>query len=238
MPSGSPAPIEGRCNAAIPTGFCMSRPIKGTGRCKAHGAPTRGAWTERLTKLDQATQAEVKAALEDPDQLDVRRPLALAEAVIAKTPLIPSEDTLRQVARRQVARAVGPELINEIRAILRSQETPEDMREVLRDMLAQLLEPTAADLDAAALEMHERSLKLVAIWSKRQVEAVKALEWAKVIRDQALPLLSEFGLKLSVILRKYVPEDRLASCLGEVRNAITQTLGELAAERDEKGRRK
>lgn len=190
-------------------------------------------WSARLKYFNEAGRNEVESALIDPGLMDVRRPIALAEVVLTNTPLLPSEEAVRRLARRRVAAQVGESLICALRE-LRSATDPPEWRESIDAVVADLLEPQDADLEEARVLLHDKSMSLLAKFSKRQVDAVKTLEWSKVIREQALPLLGEFGLKLTQVLRKYVAEDKLAACLADVRQAITVTLGELAQARDGK----
>ena len=210
-------PLDGRCNANTASGYCHARPAKVTTRCRIHGG-NKQTWSQRLHALDDRARAEVDAALADPDLLDVRRPIALLDTVVGRTPLLPSDEMLLNLARRRVLENMSPFQI-------------EAMAKLPNGGL-ELLEPTAADLDAVRLEMHERSMRIIGVYSRRQVEAVKQLEWSRVIREAALPLFGEFGLRMSRILRRFVPEDRVQEAIDEVRKEVRQTVGELAMLKD------
>jgi hypothetical protein len=220
----SKEPIPGRCGIKTLDGYCASKPARGADHCRMHSGETAG-FVSRLRRVSAAAHQEIAEALNDPGLMDVRRPLALAETVITNSPLIPSDETTRRLARRRVASQIGPDLVR----LLREEAARGGDLAALAE---ELLTPTDADLDEARLELHEKSMRLVAMYSKRQTEAVRALEWAKVIREQALPLLMEFGLKVSRILRQYVPDDQIAAATAEVRSAVTLTIGEMAVERD------
>lgn len=216
-------PIEGRCNARTANGYCRAYPPAGANRCKNHGGHAQ-AWSARLKHVTAEGQREIDEALHDPALLDVRRPIALAETIVANSSIVPSDDHVRLLARRMVARAVGPELVAVLREAAASGDT-----DAGRELLAELLEPTDGDMAAARLELQERSMRLVATYSKRQQEAVKTLQWAEVIRELALPLFAVLGGKLNAILRRFVPPEKLDAALGEIQNAFVVTLGELTA---------
>lgn len=210
-------PLEGRCNAKTQAGYCHARPKAGTTRCRIHGGQQQ-TWSARMHALDDRARAEVDAALADPDLLDVRRPIALADALVGRTPLLPSEETVTSLARRRILRDMSPEQLRALR-----DSGPDAL---------ELLDPTDGDLDAVRLELHERSMRIVALYSRRQVDAVKQLEWTKVIREAALPLFGEFGLRISRLIRKYVPEDKVEAAIADVRKEVRQTIGELALLKD------
>ena len=170
----------------------------------------------------------IEEALADPDLMDVTRPVAVAEAVATTAPLIPSDEMIDQLARRHVLRQVGPELLMAIRSIGDDLANPE-AREALDDVIAQLLEPTEGDREAARLEAHERSMRIVATWSKRQTEAAKSVEWGRVVRELTIPILSDFMMRPNAILRRYVEPEKLEPLTDEVKRAITTTIGELSA---------
>lgn len=229
-------PRDGRCNAETAGGFCHGMPVRGGSRCRLHGGE-RQQFAQRLRRLDEEAQQQVHDALTDPDLLDVRRPLAIAEVVIAQTPLLPTEATLERVARRKILRDIGPDVVRLMRHAVNDADEDDDLREVLHAALDELLRPSEADLDEAALDMHERSMRLLAMFSKRQVEAVKQLEWAKAIRDQILPFLGELSIQLTQVLRRHVPDEKYEAALTEMRTAITRTLGALSVAAEDGKRR-
>lgn len=205
-------PREGRCNARLAEGrFCHGKPKAGTTRCMLHGGYSQ-KWSARQKALSTAAQDEIEGALTDPDLLDVRRPIALAEVVVARTPLIASDDEVEQEAKRRVLQRMSPGQIEALRTI-----------EAL-----DILEPTDADRAEVRLARHERSMRLVGMYALRQAEAVRSLEWSRVIRESVLPLMAEFGIGLSKILRKYLAEDIVAKCMVDVRKEMLRVVGELS----------
>lgn len=213
-------PMEGRCNASTKSGYCHGHVKAGSTRCRIHGGH-RQQWANRQRALGAAAQAELEGALSDPDLLDVRRPIALAEVVIGRTPLLPSEEQVTKLAQRRILQRMNP---GQLKALMATG----------RDDLMELLEPTEADRDEVRLDLHERSMRLISIYAQRQADAVKQLEWSRVIRESALPLLAEFGLRLSRILRKYLPEDQIPRVMDDVRKEIVQVVGEMSVLKDSK----
>jgi hypothetical protein len=172
---------------------------------------------------DAAADAEIQAALKNPSTMDPREPIAISRAILDRTPLIASEDEARERARIARLRALGPDLVRlwheEIRRL--GVEEAEEMLEAL-DLLVQ---PTSGDLDAATRAIHTDSIKLVAVHSQRQIDAVKALDWNAAIREVMLPFLTELGLQINVILREHVEPSRQKAAAEKVANAIHRTLG-------------
>lgn len=216
-------PIEGRCNAQTATGYCHARPARGTTRCHIHGG-VRERWALRQRKLSATARTELDTAIADPDLLDVRRPIALMDVVVSNTELLPDDERVRRHARRKLLAALAPE------AQLKVLEDEE--------LAATWIEPTDDDLEASRLELHERSMRMLAIYSKRQTDAVRQLEWTKVIREAVLPLLGELGLKLSRTLRKHVSIEVAAAIIADMRKDMTQIVGLLGQAREAAGGRK
>lgn len=216
----SPTPTSGRCGAQLSTGgYCVRAPVKGQKRCRRHGGSAAKSWVERL-KINDEGRELITAALKDPGLMDVRRPLALAETVLARTALLPAESAVRRHAQRRIIAAVGPDLMRRLRQLAPNLEILAGIEE--------LLEPTDDDLEEARMDLHERSMRLLSMYGKRQVEAVRALEWAKVVREQAVPLFGLLMIAIGGILKRHVPEDRQASAIEELRRAFNTTLAELA----------
>lgn len=220
MPKGGhrSEPLPGRCNAQTASGYCHSYPKAPATRCRLHGGVPQ-TWAARNKALDTAAQAELDARLEDPDLLDVRRGVALSDLVISRTPILPSDETVRKLASRRILADLSP---LQIEALFTNERGMD------------LLEPTEADLDAVRLQLHERSMRMIESYAKLQANAVKQLEWSKVIREAALPLLGEIGLRISGVLRRYVPEEKIPDAIEDVRTAIRQAVGSLALLRDDK----
>jgi hypothetical protein len=210
-------PLEGRCNARLGGGrYCHSRPKAGTTRCAIHGG-TQQRWALRHKRIAAAAQDEIDAALTDPDLLDVRRPIALAEAIVQNTTIVASDEEIRAAARRRILQRMSPAQIRALGSI----------------GAIEALEPTEADCDEIRLERHERSMRLVGMYALRQADAVKQIEWSRVIRESALPLLSEFGLRLTRTLRKYLPDDIVTRAMDDARKDMLTVIGELSRRKDE-----
>lgn len=214
------APKAGRCGAKKARGgYCDAHPVEGGTRCRRHGGFAQG-WSSRLRATQEEGRRQVQLALDDPNLMDVRRPIALAETIVANTELVASSEQVEQLARRNIIRQVGPELV----AVLREAADGE----VGRELLAELLRPTDGDLAQARLELHERTMRLVGIYGKRQTEAVRAMQWAQVIRELTIPMFANLGGKLNAVVRKHVPPDRIDRALEDVKAALLETVGELS----------
>lgn len=188
-----------------------------------------GTRTERaleFRRLSAAGQAAIDAAVADPNLLDVRRPIAVAQAIVQDSPIIPLDEDVRHYAKRRIVKVIGFELVA---AMMGAARKHEDVHAVLTEML----EPTPEDLADARLDMAQRNMALVAAWSKRQVDAGKFVEWSKVVGEMALPLFTDFGVAATAILRKHVPSDRLEAAVKDLRDAIMVTVGRIATMRDE-----
>lgn len=210
-----------KCNKG---GTCKRRPLVGADRCKRHGGGQQ-AWSRRHKHMTAAGQAALQASLDDPGLLDVRRPIAVAQAAIEGTPVLPSDGEVERLARLRIARNAGHELLSALR-----ESDPAEMREAL----VAFLEPTPEDLDGARAELADRTMRLVSMWSKRQIEAVRYLDWSKVITEMAIPLFTELGAVVGAILRRHVPEAQAQAAIEEVQRAALAVVGQLAAARDQK----
>jgi hypothetical protein len=67
---------------------------------------------------------------------------------------------------------------------------------------------------------------MLATYSTRQVDAVKVLEWGRVIREMAIPLFAELGLRILRVLRRHVPEDKIATITADISKEMQLVLGE------------
>lgn len=222
-------PKEGRCNAKTAGGYCHANRIKGAHRCRIHGGHAI-RFGERWKKLSVDAQAELDEAVEDPELMEARRPIAMLQVIAQNTELLPKEETVARYARRMNLRGLDPMTVTALQAAAekaaKNGETTGS--EKLAELLELLLEPDDADLEVARTELHDRSMRMVSTLSRRQNEALKALEWTKVVREVALPIIGEFGLAVTGVLRKYVPEESRDEATNAVHTAMAKVIGELA----------
>ncbi len=214
---------------------CQRPPQAGGTRCYAHGRTQ--AQRLRRNALAADADAEFAAALKDPDLMDVRGMVARSEAVVRRTPLIATEEMAERLARRRIAKDIGPDLIRlwigklEDEARDEDRGTGPDMAAAMLDALDVMLAPTEGDLDLATVEIHERSQKLIASAARTQVDAAKALDWAATTRELVLPVLSELSMRLGTWARKWVgkhaPGD-VGPAVDELTTLIRRTIGEMA----------
>ena len=200
--------------------------------CGIHGSAQPR--TQRLLRGRMQTRAgmeDVKRLLQDPDLLDVRLPLAESRAVLERTPIVASEELALTVARRRILRDLGPSLIGAWRQQISAIDA--ETKDEMLAALDALLEPTEGDLEEATLHLHERSSRLLAAHAKTQVDAVKALEWAKARRDVVLPLLMELSIQIGAILRRWVPPGNVPQAMNDVQDAIDRCIGAVATSEEQ-----
>lgn len=225
-----------KCAATFDDGTtCGHKAVSGGNVCISHG----GRRQERRLRGQRnagLVQEEIDAHLKNPDLMDVRRPVAMTEALLARTPLFATEDMAEVVARRRIAKEIGHDLIRawkaQIRAVGRDEDG--DLASAMHEALMSLLAPTEGDLDEATLLLHERSERIIASHRKGQVEAVKALEWAKVMRERLTPVLEELSMRTATLFRKHVPSHQVTAAIHDYQEMVTRTLGELQAAAQEK----
>jgi non-ribosomal peptide synthetase component F len=142
-----------------------------------------------------------------------------------------------RAAKRRIAREIGFDLVKGWRAqiIDLEEKDGEELVSAMLEALERFLEPTEGDLDLETLAIHERSTRLISAHAKTQVEAAKALDWAKTQRELLLPILNELSLRFATLIRKWVgrhsPGD-VTQAIDELGTIIRRTVGELAETRE------
>lgn len=158
----NPEQVEGRCNARTraregsPAGYCGSWPVKGGKRCRMHGGhspnalpaeqrkrggsgkpPGRpivhGRYSDRFKRTSKTMAAEIEASLADPALLDLRRPLAVAMAMLHEWTVMPSQEDLTKMAQTEemAAMDIQPPAIDVLLAGLKFQRAA---REIVVDV--------------------------------------------------------------------------------------------------------
>lgn len=222
------------CGANTASGPCQQPAVDGGTRCYAHGG--RGQLKRLRSKaLVGEAEEEFHAALADPTLMDLRRPVAMTDAVLRRTPLFATEEMAERAAKRRIAREIGFDLIRgwwaQIDDDVREKEG-EDFAAAMRKALETFLTPTEGDLDLETLAIHERSQKLIAGHAKAQVDAAKALDWAATARETIFPVLGELSNRFATLLRKHVEPGKVGAAIDEMAVIIKRTVGELAEVKD------
>jgi hypothetical protein len=199
---GSPAPIPGRCGAKSKRGdgYCVNRPVNGGAkRCRMHGgtregdpsnALVHGRYSKHFRRISLEAQEEIDAALQDPDLLDVRQPIAIGRVLLNEARLIPSQEMAEAQAKRDISRSL---------AGMNFEGMPAETIEAL-------LEATDADIEIARMTLITRSHKLVGDHHKRQVDALRQIEVGRLMRDVLVPMFGEMGLRLGRLVDEYIDD--------------------------------
>lgn len=184
-----------------------------------------------LRGMSDAGRQAITERLRDPELMDVRRPVALAEHVTVSAPLVPSDEAMDRYARRVVARQVGPELVDELNTILDRyrREGAAELATILEATLRDLLEVTPADHELARLKWADDASILAERYGRTQAAAAKAAETGRILREKTLPLYSAFALEVGKIIRKYVPASDIERAMTEIRRAVEVSVGQLTA---------
>lgn len=222
------------CGANTAHGLCEQPAVDGGTRCYHHGGRSQLRRLRRKA-LEAEAENEEAAALADPERLmDLRRPVARNEVIVRRTMGLDVDEMAERAARRRIARDIGFDLIKEWRAqiddVVREKEG-EELAAAMREILEEFLAPTEGDLDLEVLAISERNQRIVSAHAKTQVDAAKALDWAKTQRELLLPILNELSMGFATLIRKWVgrhaPGD-VTLAIDELGTLIRRTVGAMS----------
>lgn len=190
-----------RCGAKKRDGTpCEARPLKGKKRCRLHGggagAPVdTGRRSTEWRHLSTEGRELVAELMKDPQLLDVRRMLALMEA-IARRHLFPSPELIERTARARWA-------------------------EAKKDGLTEADGPDAVDVEEAERELFMRAWGTLDKLSARMDAASKTAKVDEIMIGLLLPSFEELGQILARVLEKHVPNEVARR---EAREDVTRAL--------------
>lgn len=174
-------------------GTCKNRPVKGSTRCRLHGGhprsgrpPIHGRYSKRFAKIAPASQEAIDEALQDPELLDPRRPVAVQQAILQNSALMPDDDVIESYARH----------LSKWRPNYRADETWADQPR-----------PTDGEIEVARMLWAEQATRLTEAYGRLQNQSSRTLRMGQLLAKQVVPLLSEVGLRLSKLVDRYVPEE-------------------------------
>jgi len=222
---GGKKPEAERCGAKTKRGtYCRSHPLTGAKRCRLHGGiqqqPSHqphniktGQHTvgTRFARISEDAQRAIDEAMRDPHLLDVRQGIALMRVQLTEAPLVPDDDLVEAMARRQKASALQGLTISD------------------PDVYEQLTNPSDADLQLARVAFLERALPLADRFTRRTVDAMRQIEVGRMLHDSVVPMFNEMGLRLSRLVEQYVPEKDRASFRASFRQECHQVVANLYA---------
>jgi hypothetical protein len=216
--------------------ICESSPVIHGTRCYQHGGSSQiESWKRRRLAAD--AEAEVRAAVGDPNTMNPIEPIALSKVILDRTPLVASEDEVRVRALTMRAKRIGGKLIGDWKREIRDsrEDMGDDLTQAMFEALERILEPTDGDFEAATREIHTESIKLVAIHSARQVDARKAMDWDATIRAVVIPFLQELGIELNKFVNDYVEAGKRGNAMTRISRILERTLGLIsqASQKDE-----
>jgi hypothetical protein len=209
-----------RCTAKTRSGArCKKRALKGRELCRTHAGTTldevKAKAAEvlprsRMKRLSADAQRRIDEALRDPGLLDLRRPVAIGQAIIEEAALIPEDDILRASIRRKKLRAVGGMEIRDLTG------------------LDEWLEPTDAELEVERIHYLDQSMRLLERHANRQEGAAKSIEMGRMLNEQAIPMLAEMGTRVGRLVERLVPPERRAEFLQAFRQECRMIVSEIA----------
>lgn len=175
---------------------CRKPPVKGATRCRLHGgaagsgAPVvHGRYALRFHRLTKPAQDAIDSALLDPDLLDARRPVAVHQAILEASPLLPDDDTVVSYARH----------LSKWRPNFDAKQTWEDQPE-----------PSLAELEVARLLWADASAKLAERYGNTLSAAARAVKLGDLLAKELVPLFSELGLRMRKLADRFVAPDKRA----------------------------
>lgn len=224
---GSKKPRKGRCGGKNNDGtYCERHPMKGATRCQRHGGVQQQPETQphniktgrqsvgtRFARVTEAAQRAIDEAMQDPNLLDVRQGVALMRVMLNEAPLVPDDEVIEAMARRQKERALQGITIDD----------PE--------VLEQLTAPTPADLQLARIAFADKALPLADRFTRRTVDAMRQIEVGRLLHDSVVPMFNEMGLRLSRLVEQYVPEKDRKAFRESFRQECHQVVANLYAMR-------
>ena len=166
-----------------------------------------GKFSKRFAREEQATQALIDAALQDPDLLDHRRPAALATALIQSVQLIPDQDTLVELARQAIPWKVQAEH-------LKKNDEP--------------IEPTAAQIEVVRRRYIESSMFATERYSRTVAAAAKQAQLGQLVSAELIPLFEELAIMLQRLTKRYVDEDKRDDFLEGFRRGFRHVIMQAA----------
>lgn len=149
-----------------------------------------GRYSKHFRRISAEAQEEIDKALQDPDLLDVRQPIAVGRVLLNEAQLIPSEGMAEREARRQIARSLAGM----------------NFEGLSSEAIDALFEATQDDIEIARLALIDRSHHLVERHHKRQVDALRQIEVGRLMRDSLLPMFAEMGLRLGRLCEEYIDD--------------------------------
>lgn len=219
--AGSEQPVEGKCGAKLRRRerYCIRVPRKGQKRCRQHGGAKgsgrpclHGMYSKRFRGVTPAFQKVIDQALNDPQLMDAKRPVALQQALLQHSVLVPDEGLIDMLARR------------EMRSSRRSRKRRGEGEGEDYDEDDDDLEPTDADLAIARQKWTERSMRLVDRLGKRQIDALRQIKLGELIAAEAFPMMTELGIELARLIEIYVPEPKREEFMIAYRNRVREVI--------------
>lgn len=210
------------CGAKTQSGApCKGYPVAGPGtRCWRHngkqqrdgnpGARVHGKQSPVYHRIAPEAQQRIDDALKDPDLLDVRRPVAVGQVLMQEAPLIPTDEQLRAAVRMHKLRGLAAIEFKDISG------------------LDEWLEPSTAEIDAMRQRHIDKSMQIIERFARRQADAAKQIEAARLLNEAAVPILSEMGTRIRKLILRYVEESKQEEFTGAVRMEIRMAVHQLA----------
>lgn len=218
---GTKEPMPGLCGAKSRRGggYCAARPMAGKTRCRVHGGMntgdhlmTHGLRSRRLAirYSDPAIRERLEQLLDDPDLLNMRRPVALSQVALEGVPMEPTEGEVRRLAQKLT---IDDAVDGEAPADGPAGEPSEEMMEAARNMLRTKYAATVVENANA----HQRTTAL----------AAKQEKVAELLVRGAVPILRRFAERVAGLVRKELPPTRQAEFLLNLRRIIDETQLEI-----------
>lgn len=215
----SDKPLPGKCGAKLAKrpGYCEKAPTEGHKRCRLHGGtdrigrpPVTGQYSERFRRLEPIAQAAIDQAIQDPDLLDLRRPVALQSVIVQETPLVPNEDLVKEFAKRLSRWRPGP------------GETWDDQPD-----------PSDAELDLARMRWLERSGDIVDQYAASVARTVKAAALEDALAKHIVPIFAELAGRMTKLAARFVPADQREAFDAAFRMEVRSTVAQIISLDDE-----
>jgi hypothetical protein len=192
----------------------MRYPIKGEVRCSKHGGNAgrpilHGRYSKRYKRVSASHQRLVDQALNDKGLLDVKRSVAVQQALLQEAPLVPNGEQLEAVAMR---------LAIEDARKMRGQHGELEPVDIVVNEGHRL---------RALQEWLADSMKMADLLGRRQVEAVRYEKQAALLNQKILPFVENLATVWNRIAETYVPADQREDAIQAFRAACQKVVVEV-----------
>jgi hypothetical protein len=170
-------------------------------RSKGGRPVIHGKYSARFKQERPEVQATIDRLLTDPELMDARRPLALQAMLIEQAPMVPSDELIESLARREVRWELQKKRMDD------GEEPVTDAEKMLA--LRRYLRTSQDSVDA---------------YQRAQVAAHRAVKVGELLTQELLPIFDDIGRQTQRIFDRYVPEGEQEDAIKAFRNMMRHNI--------------